>query len=244
MSVRRVLSGMVVVVLLAGVASAYVAIDDFSDGNIDGWAALAAPLHTSPGDAAIGYNADLGGAQAMGITATTGPDIRDFIRINTDEFTGDYLDPTGILMTRVLFDFYSASGVSGTPGPASLEVYFWDGSGSASLNSWRLNVTADVAGGGWNSVSRAFSYSEGWIRSIEGDDAAFTVSLHNVAEIGLLVGYHASGGDGTQIYGLDDFALDGTPVPEPGTYAALAMAFISLGVTFRGKIKDVLAKKA
>jgi hypothetical protein len=62
---------------------------------------------------------------------------------------------------------------------------------------------------------------------------AFENSLAAVTELGFVLGYQPFMDD--QLYRFDNVAL---VTPEPGTYAALAAALVSLAVVFRKRLNE------
>jgi len=147
------------------------------------------------------------------------------------DYTGPLVDG-GKPVGSVTFDFYSDAGV-GTP--EELTVFF-----TSNGHTWFYDVHTALSptlATGWDTVGAAFSYAN-WYEAEGGygSSADFAAALTDVDAIGLKILYQDANG---QIYGLDNWTLNGQ-IPEPGTYAMLVAAFMSLGISFRGKLRDVL----
>jgi hypothetical protein len=240
-------------VLVAGSAGAATYIDTFDSGT-DGWVndtwstrgqTTEGALTSEDVDGAGGHN------NALRIAAVA-PTAEYTDMVYTEESTvGSILDDAnnGNLSSvefrdggpneRAMFatfDFWANAGgpLAGDYEPAKLEFFFYDGStywmktlydaetGSL-IEGWNEDLT--VSWWGWEGV--------GW--ESEGATQTFLNTLDAVTEMGIMVTYQ--GYAGTEEYGIDNFELHN---PEPGTYAVLAFALMSLGVTFRGKLQSGL----
>lgn len=152
---------------------------------------------------------------------------RDYIH-NAGAFTlGGSWTNVGQTVGAVWFDFYAnANGTNDLP--SKLQVYFL----SDSTNYWYYDIGNLAAG--WNSYYANVYASAGWYNVFNRSDALFALDLGDIDEVGIVLTYQDNLGG--QEYGLDNFMLLDEPVPEPGTYAVLAFAFLSLGVTFRRQL--------
>ena len=141
-----------------------------------------------------------------------------------------YTPLNGQHVLNATFDFFSDSG-GGNPSPAYLGLYFLSGT-----TYWRYTLYTSLdldLGSGWTGFDVGMSQTAGWSTYGTGS-LGFEAALASVDQIGIQVGYT---GELNQDYGIDNFALH---YPEPGTYAVLAFALMSLGVTFRGKLQNGL----
>jgi hypothetical protein len=146
----------------------------------------------------------------------------------------------GAPVLGISFDFYANAGGPGGDTPTVLRLYFETTAGV----TWYHNITGVTAG--WGSYGANISSggptqnSGTWY--VEGLDTGATWDITQISEIGLYVQYQTN--VGSQEYGLDNFTLDSEQyirsTPEPGTLAMLAMAFGSLGVTFRRKLRETV----
>jgi len=111
--------------------------------------------------------------------------------------------------------------------PATLEFYFVSGYGGGS--EWRINIFDQLdTDSDWNDILISGGFTQ-----ISGSET-WANALTDIDEMGLLINYQDWTG---QEYGIDNFQIHN---PEPGTYAVLAFALVSLGVTFRGKLRTGL----
>ncbi len=240
--------GAVALCLLVSGAGAATWIDTF-DGGIEGWQTDSDPRGGTPEEttpSAVDVDGD--GDTELQIQADGSPaNSTDYIYMDKDvgatvlgEATGGDGDLTDVdfgvgqdsTVRYVTFDFW-ANADKGTPSnphePAALEFYFLTTAGT----EWRLTIFDDVTGSlvdGMNSLLVSL-WSQGDFY-LAGGSESFADSLDNVEEMGIILSYQNWGG---QEYGIEDFELHN---PEPGTYAVLAFALVSLGVTFRGKLRS------
>ncbi|MDP6631392.1 MAG: hypothetical protein QGH29_10525 [Kiritimatiellia bacterium] len=225
----------------AGMAATYVE-DDWSE--TEGWTATAYGGHDAAGtvlDAGI-----VDGQAALQIDADAADaGLTDRIFTDTDVATGTGTDLTNYdfgadggnavgAVDFITFEFY-ANANDGDDLPAALYFYFESLAGSL----WRLNIYSQLSNpGGWNDISVSMA-DAGWV-NILGGEADLETTLLNVDDMGIMLTYE---GVANQEYGIDNYRMH---YPEPGTYAVLAFALLSLGVTFRGKlrtsVKDFLKK--
>lgn len=145
----------------------------------------------------------------------------------------DFGAPEGVLdVGFITFDFWAnADEAEPTEDyrPAALEFYFVSGAGGGS--EWRINIFDQLdTDSDWNDI--LISLWSGFTQ-ISGSET-WETALTDIDEMGILISYNDWTG---QEYGLDNFQLHN---PEPGTYAVLAFALVSLGVTFRGKLRTGL----
>lgn len=230
---RTYLYAVASLMLAAGVAigASYVE-EDWSSAN-SGWV-------TDNGEAVL---AD-GGLSYLGITftddSTETANIYDVggglsLLSGTENFTA-FDDFGGAEVVGVTFDFYVDGDSGGTTddGPGSLSLYFMGGGNNTAwtYNFYEFGFDSALAEG-WHSFGITFDAS-GWLPANAGGDS-FEDSLTSVTRIGIELISRA--GTGVENYRLDNFRLY---YPEPGTYAVLAFALLSLGVTFRGKLREGL----
>ncbi len=109
-------------------------------------------------------------------------------------------------------------------GVGTEETWYWDNIGAAGYEWDTYGANIDALGTGWTST---------------GSDWAGTIA--NVLEVGIVLRYLGPSA-GTQIYAIDDFTISEDPflVPEPETYAFLAMAILALGLVFRKQVDESL----
>lgn len=231
---------LVLAALTCGNAAPIVVATDPMDLTQAPWLNAFAPAHAGAGWATLTEpDGSQGGNPSPSLGINVGAaGVQDYIYTTDADFTGDYSTwMADAYPNYVTFDFYSP--LQAGPGvayPSSLELYFWTGSGNY---DWRYTFTVTGLSQGWNSLLVFLDYGAGWYAPISPmyGETEFFQALQNVTEIGIVLGYHT--GFAGQEYGLDNFQL-GYVIPEPGTYAALAAAFMSLGIAFRGKLREVL----
>jgi hypothetical protein len=167
-------------------------------------------------------------------TSTSGAGFTDFDRYrNSTTFTGNWRTGDGNVGIPVVlgtFEFWAGGGAQVYP--TYLSFFIEDSSNNLweySFNSQLTGLTGDA----WNPLSFNVNGS-GWV----GSGSTFDAVLGDVAQYGWIIGYHGVGGVGnTETYGFNNLRLH---YPEPGTYAVLGFALLSLGVTFRGKLRTSL----
>jgi hypothetical protein len=227
----------------AGMAATYVQ-DDWNSGT-EGWTATAysggasagtinEATGTVGGQSAIEIDAD---AAAWGLTDRIFTDTSVGTGTGTDltnyDFGADGGNTVGAV-DLITFEFW-ANANDGDDLPAALYFYFESLAGSL----WRLNIYSQLSNpGGWNNIGVSMD-DVGWV-NILGGETDLSDTLGNVGDMGIMLTYEGVGG---QEYGVDNYRMH---YPEPGTYAVLGFALLSLGVTFRGKLrtslKDLLKK--
>lgn len=172
---------------------------------------------------------EVGGALRM-----TGGDPAGFPKLDsvydTDDLIGNYLafGANTSVVQAIRFKFSPTGGAFTTN---SLQLYFVNGAN----DPWYYDITGLAAG--WNTYYANLDYGSGLWYTSDGSRQAnlyFTNDLANVTQVGIVLHYPAvlTG----QYYELDDFELLDAPIPEPGTYAVLAFALLSLGITFRRQL--------
>ena len=132
--------------------------------------------------------------------------------------------------TFLAFDFYAQDYA---PLFNSLKLYFYSGTGS---QYWFYDVT-DLSANTWQTTTIQMLQGAGWYG---GSD--FAAALADVDEIGWQLTYRANA---DQLWAFDNFErgyMGAYSVPEPGSCAALGCALLSLGVTFRRKLNEVLGR--
>ena len=199
------------------------AVDEF-DGTNEGWvSSLGNVSGLGESGGALAWSASFPGVPISEVWSDTSSQLID----------GGDADWTALGAQSISFDF--------TAGPSltSLEIMFRD---SADFGFWRYDFGA--VGSGTYEINLTFG--SGWYYDAGGSsEANFNTALASVDFVGLAIGGLSSGGSFT----LDNVTLNdapavvgvGGPVPEPSTYAALAMVFLSLATGFRGKIREGLA---
>jgi hypothetical protein len=155
--------------------------------------------------------------------------------------SGDWIWGNNEIVTNVVFDFYaSADGVQ--EGPDGLLLYlqadgvswYFDINDIVDLSEltagWETGIAVDVTGIG------------DWYRMDGGTetDGAFLGSLNDVDEFGWVLTWQDGIEIDNQVYAFDNVTLNG--FPEPGTYAMLGFALVSLGTTFRRRLNDFLSR--
>jgi hypothetical protein len=210
-------------------ASAGVIVSDtWPNPSLDGWAITNQNVGSPP----YGSIANAGaGSDYLRVTGGADPEgsiYADYIG-DTDTLVGDYINGFATRVWAIQFNFL-AQGSGTNVLPYGLSVYFM-----SSTNYWYYDITTVAAG--WGVYGANLILSQGWYPSSgsRNTETLFNQDLLNVDEVGILLTYNQNGGG--QVYGLDDFQLLDTPVPEPETYAVLGFALLSLGITFRGQLK-------
>jgi|SaaInl4_150m_RNA_FD_contig_21_1801518_length_2018_multi_5_in_0_out_0_1 hypothetical protein len=220
------------VICAMGAQGAIIFTDSFDgsqDGWTDGWYGLNDPSPT------WGTSGGLGAQILQSSDGDGGPGgALELLYTSDTDATGDWsaMGQNGI--QQITLDFYTEPGI-GAPG--SLDLYFEDGSG----NEWFYNLDSQVSDG-WDTLSAALLYGAGWYAPGlgGGTEAQFLAAIQDVAQVGILLGY--VGGIDDQEYGLDNFTLDdAVNTPEPGTFLFLGVAFASMGMSFRKKLREMLA---
>ncbi|MCX7590415.1 MAG: hypothetical protein N2255_02190 [Kiritimatiellae bacterium] len=127
----------------------------------------------------------------------------------------------------VRFDFYAQNWATGN----RLELYFETTLGDV----WYYEITG--LSSGWNDGIEIPVESMGsWYSLTRSGNMEFLEDLTRVQEVGFLLAYRSA--EVNQLYALDNFVLDNfVIVPEPETYLTLGFAFLSLGITFRSRIR-------
>ena len=203
-----------------------------TDGAVEGWTAdpgtygTVLVSHNDVGDfLQISVTGD-NGLPGNGRAITTGP-------VGTTYFTGDYTSVSpigGYYPMTINFDFIT---MGTTPG--DLFLYFQSGSGP-SAHVWAY----DVAGLNGTPISTGTTkYAvpvglSGWFQQA-GPVGDLATDWTSVSWLGV---YVSGVGAATEIYGLDE-AYVNLSVPEPETVWMILAAFLSICVTFRGKITEI-----
>lgn len=131
----------------------------------------------------------------------------------------------------VRFDFYASNWDTGN----RLELYFETTLGDI----WYYEITGLASG--WNDGITVPVESMGaWYSLTRSGTTEYLEDLTRVQEVGFLLAYRS--GESGQLYGIDNFTLDNfVIVPEPETYMTLGFAFLSLGITFRSRIRKAVS---
>ncbi|MCK5850544.1 MAG: hypothetical protein KAH23_06475 [Kiritimatiellae bacterium] len=169
--------------------------------------------------------AAIGGETALQITGgTLSGDSASYIYDDND---GSGYSSVGA--SSLSFDFYSESGT-----PDGLFLYF-----NSSGTEWLYEISSFSAG--WSHYDVNFTTSAGWYNMTLGSQTDLDVDLASIDEIGIILAYQPN--IANQVYAIDDFNVHDTYfIPEPGTYAMLAFAFISLAITFRKNLNESIER--
>jgi len=175
--------------------------------------------------------------QITGGTPETAP--RDFIYTPDAPFTGNY---ASMGVQGIWFDFYVDPDNGSVP--SALQLYFV--SDNNEERAWFFDLSSSLTEG-WNTYGANFHATTptdpfgfgSWVQYSEfGLGGDWTADIGNITEIGIELSYLS--GIGGQIYAIDNFTLDGDPflVPEPETYAFIAMALLSLAFVYRKRLEE------
>lgn len=231
--------------LLAGGALAATYIEDNFDSDDEGWTSKGDPAGPAHGTLGTG-DVDGDSEDELTINGDSSVTATDFIYSDSgDTILGGGQDLSNYNFGGtegyqhaggVTFDFWSNADKDDSEEdhwPSALELYFLSGS-----TYWRYTITVASLIDGWNPIYVSMYGVPGWVQTA--GTASFEDALDSVDELGITLTYQNWDG---QEYAIDNFRLH---YPEPGTYAVLAFALMSLGVTFRGKIRsgiDALRRK-
>lgn len=223
-------------VVFAVAAQGAVIVQDYFDGGEGAWLDL--PDGPDPNSSW----ADTGGLGADIHQSSTGDGGGaggfEYVYTIDSDFTGDWtaMGPNDGIK-QIQLDFYADSG-TGDGSPGSMDLYFSDSGGQ----HWFYNVnTEGNPYADWGFIAASTDYGAGWY-STDGPDteAAFLASIQDVDQVGIYLAYQPGVND--QTYGIDNFVLnDAVNVPEPGTFLFLGVAFASMGMSFRKKLREILA---
>ncbi len=177
--------------------------------------------------------------QITGGAPDTAP--RDFVYTQSAPFIGDY---GAMGVQGIWFDFY-VDPANGSV-PSALQLYFVSDGGGANEEMWFFDLS-DSLTTGWNTYGANFNSSSEsdptgfgtWVQYSEfGNTGTWSTDIGNITEIGIELSYLS--GVGGQIYAIDNFTLDEDPflVPEPETYAFIAMALLSLAFVYRKRLEE------
>ena len=218
--------------ICCGTASAAVMVADTFEGGVGAWGIANGPSSSEPNAVGIlGTGGGFGGGSALAVTAdTTGLGlVNDLVFVNAASFGGsDFTTYQGRDNAQsISFDFYN------NDTPSGLQLFFTTSGGT----NWYYNFSDLPASTSWRSYSVMMTSENGWTDLGQGGN--FAQDIQDVQTIGVQLQYlfDTAGQD----YRIDNFTR-GYQVPEPGTYAALGFAFLSLGVTFRRKLNDSVAR--
>lgn len=225
------------------VSTGAVYIEDWNGAVVEGWqigtftggytGSLASPTLT-PG---------AGGTNSALSANFTAPDTPDF---RVDRIYAEGAGASGGNFTTVdpnyagetiSFDYY------GTAIPGGFGLYFVGNGGSAAVWFYNLDTFGPIST--WNSSPTiSFAGPTGW-SLLGGLSTDFATDIQSVLEIGVRLDWPVNG---AYTYNIDNFSRADAPlgggyaVPEPGTFAALGFAFASMGLTFRRRLNDAVAK--
>jgi len=229
--------------LLAGsclVAYGAIVAEDTFDGSQDGWTGgggdQGGVLGTLTYNAALGTPADA--ALEIDYTHPDGTPRDDYIHDEGGDMAGDRNYAAfggGDSVKFVQYSFWNNPG-GGYTQPGLLRMYFLHDLGGDEV-IWYADIdTTSWAAGNWYSGMVPFFESTWW--TMDGG-ADWGTDIQEVDEIGFFIQYQPNT---SQEYGVGYFGIDDEFIPEPGTYAMLGFAFLSMGVTFRRKLNDSLEK--
>ena len=180
-------------------------------------------------------SANSGYLQITGGSAVNGQPEEDFIGVTSaanlsGDVTGNYNDAApGVVAQTLTFQFYDSNYA-----PEALSLYIE----STNFDMWYYAVSPPATLGVWKTYTVSLS-GPGWIPDTLG--AVFATDIGSVSQVGLVLDYNYDSSyntPGGQTYGLNNFGLEGaeTAAPEPGTFAMMGVALLSLGFTFRRQI--------
>lgn len=132
--------------------------------------------------------------------------------------------------TFISLDFYTYQGSA----PTTLQLFFT--SSSTPLALWVVDLQPPAVAG-WQTYTAYMTSSQWYDYNFSG--GAFNSAIVDVDEIGIRFQYLTTANN--QVIGIDNFRR-GYAVPEPGTFAALGFAFASMGLTFRRRLNEAVAK--
>lgn len=237
-------SGLVVALLFVAASHAAISLDyvetwDNPADGMRGWESdgnyvpsIPVGVNNNFGQYAVEINFDSQGA---------GPPIPQYARVYADDdasnafggnFAGneDYYLP-GEGRYDVSFDFYANDYV-----PSQLEIYF---SSDTTGREWRRVIdTSSLSLNSWTTYTIAMTYDTGWTAGPGLGWGDFVADLQDVDTIGIWV-YRNTSLD-AQAFGLDNWEVNFV-IPEPETYAAIAVALLSLALVYRKKLNESLA---
>jgi hypothetical protein len=215
--------------------------ETWDTGNLNGWLY---ETGTPPGGGAT--NVDVGAigghpnavrvmfADQGGIPS---PEDEKIYAIDTSSggaFAGNANYTIGMMGIR--FNFYADDYTTASD---TLSLFFYS---STSNRVWQYSLSGPATVGTWVTYNVPMYWTgTGWSSPGAGQ-TDFNFDLQDVDQIGVWV--RRSADTGAQEYGIDDFTL---PIPEPGTYAMLAVTLSSLYATLRrrrdclpGSLRDLL----
>lgn len=211
---------------------------DLDTDNVGGPDATAQATVGNPGG---GLEIHADGAIGVGYDLGAGPPT-DF------EFEGN---PTGIIDGGANADWATLIGGDGVGSLyvdfshdagagefVGLQIYFENG-----LSRWTANLLLygdDPGATGWRTYGVNLDGGAQWGHT--GAAGTWGVDLASVDTLGFVITYDPDAG--TQLLALDNLILDDgpLPVPEPGTYVMLGSALLSMGITFRRRLNDIVAQ--
>lgn len=238
MKIRLPTAVIMVLAAVIGTAAAVPVVSNTWDSSTEGWLSDTGP-ESSRGGAGSGH-ALANDAGTLGITVGDpgGSPLSDFIYGTGSGGATNVVSAGGGIWTTYTnyslhFDFYSQGAA-----PDKLSLYFMGGGAT-----WYYDIGG--LGAGWSmdlAANLSYNWGSGWYRLIGTDDeTSFNSSLGSVSEVGLWINYRQNG---DQYYRLDNFNLNDepfVPIPEPGTCALFGFSLISLGITFRRRLREKLS---
>ncbi len=210
-----------------GARGAILAEDTWTGAGLDDWTSLNVD-RDGPGDGTLSNP----GGWLM-ISNTVGGGLTEDYIFENNNLVGNYLNfgVSGTSVFSIVFNFFVSNQV-----PDQVSLYFMSPQSGTDW-FWYYKFTPVL---GWNSLYANLdltAFNSGWRNEQVGRDTftEFQNDLSDVDEIGILLLYHPNA---SQIYGLDNFQLSDLAIPEPGTYAMLGCALLSLAVPFRRRLRE------
>jgi hypothetical protein len=237
---RKTMAWAVGAMLMSAVASqgAIYIYEEFFEGSDNGWAGN---IVNEIGLSGATFTHDPGQGNpgdAMTVDATVGAGIFvDRAYADSGSSGGNFagnVDYTQYLSQPrsqfISFDFFNYS----LAAPSGLQVFFTSTSHAGAL--WVYNLGGPFSSG-WNSFSVPMAQDGNWV-DLNFAPGSFASAIADVDEIGIRIQYRQNEANE---YRIDNFRR-GYEVPEPGTMAALGFAFASMGITFRRRLNEAVAK--
>lgn len=259
MRARGLVIGIGVMMVAAACLATPIVTHDVWAGEFSTWQNEDALTHAPPayGDALAVDDVGVPYGETLLIdnTAAGGQAIppTDLIFTSDASMTGDWGALGGSEVRSIRFDFYGGTTPLGEHGPpAQLALFFYDG-GTGYLWQYFLSPTI-----GWNHFDVNMYPGPtgtdplgagGWVEQLGNNiPAAWNGAFGSVDEVGIELQWNAGfpiADYDNQIYRIDNFSLDNEYlVPEPQTYVLLACVFISLAVTFRKRLNELIPQIA
>ena len=224
----------IVLALMVGMAGTSTATILLTESDWDDWTAATAnppaPVQTGAGDSQLPTaDADIWGGGGAGVEFSgddTAGGVYDDLIYETGNSSELTVDVDALGYESVWMSFYNSSA---TYTPDELSLYFETADGF----SWYYDLVP-VDGIGTTTYSVMLSGGS-WYSDDGGTDFATSLAAGDLVNVGINLLYEQNISE-NQEYGISQYAFgdtQGFAVPEPGTYMVLAVAFMSLGFSFR-----------